>query len=95
MEVRTKKSQQLTWWLSPAKKSDTGFPYEEGKHLPASIEEDVGSYQLCPVYSPREMRRIKRLSIAKNATENPRYRNSKRKQNHKKKNQKVQRRVDE
>ena len=46
-----------------AKKSDVGFPYEEGKHLPNSIEEDVGSFSLHPTYSKKQLRRIHRMKM--------------------------------
>jgi len=45
------------------KKSVLGNPYEEGKNLPASISEDVGSFSLHPAYSKRQLRRINRLKV--------------------------------
>ena len=45
------------------KKSDVGFPYEEGKHLPNSIEEDVGSFSLHPTYSKKQLRKIHRMKM--------------------------------
>ncbi len=49
-----------------AKKSVEENPYEEGKNLPASISEDVGSFSLHPTYSKKQMRRIHRLKIQRN-----------------------------
>jgi len=46
-----------------AKKSDVGFPYKEGKHLPNSIEEDVGSFSLHPTYSKKQLRKIHRMKM--------------------------------
>ena len=43
-----------------AKKSDWRNPYQEGKNLPGSIEEDIGVYHLDPQYSPRQLRTIRR-----------------------------------
>ena len=49
---------------SPAKNSVLDIPYkEEGKCLAASIEEDVGSFSLCPAYSRRQLRRIKQIKM--------------------------------
>ena len=45
----------------PAKKSDWRNPYEEGKNLPSSIEEDVRAESLCPEYNEEQMTRISRL----------------------------------
>ena len=44
-----------------AKKSDWRNPYEEGKNLPGSIEEDVRAESLCPEYNEEQMTRISRL----------------------------------
>ena len=43
-----------------AKKSDWRNPYEEGKNLPGSVEEDVGVYALYPQYSPKQLRTIRK-----------------------------------
>ena len=43
-----------------AKKSDWRNPYEEGKNLPRSVEEDIGVYLLDPQYSPKQLRTIRR-----------------------------------
>jgi len=48
------------------KKSDEGNPYEEGKNLPASISEDVGSFSLHPTYSKKQLRRTHRLKMLPN-----------------------------
>ena len=45
------------------KKSVEGIPYEEGKNLPASIAEDVGSFSLHPTYSKKQLRRIHRMKM--------------------------------
>ena len=44
----------------PAKKPDWRNPYEEGKNLPGSVEEDVGVYALYPQYSPKQLRTIRK-----------------------------------
>ena len=44
-------------------------PVKEGKNLPASIEEDVGSFSLCPSYSRIQLRRIHRLKMKKSCNE--------------------------
>jgi hypothetical protein len=51
-------------------KSQVGrYPEKEGKNLPNSIEEDIGSISLSPIYSDRQLRNIKRRSwIAKSST---------------------------
>ena len=43
------------------KKSVEGKPYEEGKNLPNSIEEDVGAFSLRPTYHRKQIRRILRI----------------------------------
>ena len=37
---------------------------KEGINLPNSITEDVGGFSLCPTYSDRELRRIRRVRRA-------------------------------
>ncbi len=49
--------------LSAAKKSVGRKPYEEGKSLPRSISEDIGSFSLHPSYSRRQLRRMNRLKM--------------------------------
>ena len=61
-------SQQLTWQPKPAKKSVAETPYKEGKHLPNSTEEDVGSHQLCPTYNKMQLKRIRRIKNNKKMT---------------------------
>lgn len=36
---------------------------KEGQSLPNSITEDVGGFSLCPTYSGKQLRRIRRLRI--------------------------------
>ena len=47
-----------------AKKSDWRNPYEEGKNLPGSIEEDVTAESLCPEYNEKQIRTQKRMKYA-------------------------------
>ena len=44
----------------PAKKPDWRNPYEEGKNLPGSIEEDVRVKALRPAYTPKQIRTIQK-----------------------------------
>ena len=56
-----------------AKKSDWRNPYEEGKNLPGSIEEDVTAESLCPEYNEKQIRTQKRMKHApKSFVENTR-----------------------
>ena len=52
--------QQLAWEPDPAKKSEVRNPYEEGKILPNSPEEDIELPPLRVPYSSRQLRSIKR-----------------------------------
>ena len=47
-----------------AKKSDWRNPYEEGKNLPGSIEEDVVAESLYPEYNEKQIRRKRRMKYA-------------------------------
>ena len=47
-----------------AKKSDWRNPYEEGKNLPGSIEEDVTAESLCPEYNEKQIRTQRRMKYA-------------------------------
>lgn len=49
--------------LSAAKKLVGRKPYEEGRNLPNSISEDIGSFSLHPSYSRRQLRRVNRLKM--------------------------------
>ena len=49
--------------LSAAKKLVGRNPYEEGRNLPKSISEDIGSFSLHPSYSRRQLRRMNRLKM--------------------------------
>ena len=48
---------------SLAKKSEGRNPYEEGKNLPNSVSEDIGSFSLHPSYSREQLRRMNRLKM--------------------------------
>jgi len=52
--------QQLVWQPKPAKKSEVEIPYEEGKILPNSPEEEIELPMLRAAYSNKQLRRIKR-----------------------------------
>jgi len=45
------------------KNSVVEIPYKEGKNLPNSISEDIGSFSLHPSYSRRQLRRMNRLKM--------------------------------
>lgn len=49
--------------LSPAESPVGRIPVKEGTNLPNSVTEDVGGFSLCPTYSAKQIRRIKRLRI--------------------------------
>ena len=51
---------QLAWQPEPAKKSEVRIPYEEGKILPNSPEEEIELPALRAPYSSRQLRSIKR-----------------------------------
>jgi hypothetical protein len=52
--------QQLVWQPEPAKKSEVRIPYEEGKILPNSPEEEIELPPFRVPYSFRQLRSIKR-----------------------------------
>lgn len=48
---------------SLAKSPVGGIPVKEGKNFPNSEKEDVGGFSLNPIYSRKQLRKIKRLRI--------------------------------
>ena len=54
---------QMAWETAPLTQLVQSLPVKEGKKLPASISEDVGSFSLSPAYSSQQLRTIKRLKM--------------------------------
>ena len=50
---------------SPVEIPVGSYLVKEGKNLPNSVTEDIGGFSLCPSYSPKQQRRIHRMSIDK------------------------------
>ena len=60
MVTRYNVRQQLAWQPKPAKKSEVEIPYEEGKILPNSPEEEIELPMLRAAYSEKQLRSMKR-----------------------------------
>ena len=69
---------QMAWEPTPLTQLVSSIPVKEGKKLPASITEDVGSFSLSPSYSSQQLRTIKRLKIQKTIESRGRTRKSNR-----------------
>lgn len=57
------------WQPKPVENLVGRIPAKEGENLPASIEEDVGSFSLCPSYSKKQLRRIHCLRMKNSGRE--------------------------
>ena len=57
------------WQPAPVESLVGMIPVKEGENLPASIEEDIGSFSLCPSYSGKQLRRIHRLRMKNSGSE--------------------------
>jgi len=54
--------QQLVWQPKPAKKPEVEIPYEEGKILPNSPEEEIELPMLRASYTEKQLQKMKRRS---------------------------------
>src|SRR2546427_396222 len=65
MSIKIEIRHSVTEQPSLAENQVGRIPVKEGKNLPSSIEEDIGSFSLCLHYSRRQLREINRRLLKK------------------------------